>query len=56
MGIRHEELLGYIEEGKNGCQLVFKSQFGGFGDSLRLLRFGAGALGVNAGGAGLKLW
>ena len=55
VGIRHEELFSYVKNGKNGSQLVFKSQFGGFGSSWGFLSVSTVDLGVNAGGAGLRL-
>ena len=56
VGVRHEELFQYVDDGKNGRQLVFKSQFGSFGNRRGLLVFSAGALvlAVNAGSAGLR--
>lgn len=55
VGVRHEELFDYVENSKNGRQLVFKSQFGSFGDRRGLPTFAAGAvdLVVNTGTTGL---
>ena len=55
VGVRHEELLHYVENSKNGCQLVLKSQFWSFGGRWGLLAFSTGAadLRVNTGCTGL---
>lgn len=64
MGVRHEELFQYVDDGENCRQLVFPPQPGSFlgrssgGRSLLvLLGFGTGTAGlsVNAGGAGLNV-
>lgn len=64
MGVRHEELLQYVDNGENCSQLVFPPQPGSFLGSggcgrslLVLVGFGTGPPGlrVNAGGAGLKV-
>ncbi len=57
VGVRQEELFNYVENSKNGSQLVLKSHFGGFGDRRGLLAFSAGAvaLSVNTGSTGLRV-
>lgn len=58
VGVRQEQLFNYVENSKNGSQLVLKSQFGSFGDGWGLLAFGAGTLDltVNTGSTGLRVW